>query len=187
MADDLKKFLALESIENQIVDFAFSQKNNKIYSTHNNSEIMEKWYHNRSWKKLDTKKMPDKMVSAIIMVDDYLSPVVENYFKDKNKMAVHKWEMLSGEYLRVFEIFDSNYTKATMVEHMSNHYNIAKKNIHIFGDGRNDIPMFIWGQNTYAMANADDGLKLVASETLKFDNADNGVGRKIEEILEANK
>jgi sugar-phosphatase len=52
-----------------------------------------------------------------------------------------------------------------------------------FGDAMNDFSMFKSVTYSYAMKNADDRIKAIAREVLPYTNEENGVVKKIREIL----
>lgn len=64
--------------------------------------------------------------------------------------------------------------------------NIRKEEVAVFGDGYNDLSMFELFPNSYAPVNAEQEIKDKASEIIPSNN-DNGVGKKINELLFLNK
>ncbi len=178
------EFIKQEKTMDIPVDFAY-QAHGQIHSTHNIVEIMSKWYHNRAWEVLDPKKsVPDHIECAFITIDNKHSQYLENYFEQyEDSITIHKWGELKGGGLQVYEFFNAKHTKGTIIKEIMQHYEIPIENVYIFGDGRNDIPMFKIGQNTFAVANAHEELKNIASEVLPHTNEEGGVGIKIMEIL----
>lgn len=63
---------------------------------------------------------------------------------------------------------------------------IAKKEVAVFGDGLNDISMFEVFPNSFAPVNAEPEVKEKAKEIIPSNN-DDGVGKKINELLFYNK
>ena len=63
---------------------------------------------------------------------------------------------------------------------------ISEEEVAVFGDGLNDISMFELFPNSYAPANADYEVKKQAKEVIPSNN-DDGVGKKINELLYHNK
>lgn len=61
-----------------------------------------------------------------------------------------------------------------------------KEEVAVFGDGLNDVSMFELFPNSYAPANAEYDVKKKAKEVIPSNN-DDGVGKKINEILYHNK
>ena len=64
--------------------------------------------------------------------------------------------------------------KANAVSQLKQMYNCDK--VVVFGDGVNDIPMFKGADRCYAVANAVDELKAIATDVIKS-NEDDGVAR----------
>ena len=63
---------------------------------------------------------------------------------------------------------------------------IKREEVAVFGDGYNDISMFELFPNSFAPVNAEQEIKDKASEIIPSNN-DNGVGKKINELLFLNK
>lgn len=64
--------------------------------------------------------------------------------------------------------------------------NIRKEEVAVFGDGYNDMSMFELFPNSFAPMNAEQAIKEKASEIIPSNN-DDGVGKKINELLYKNK
>ncbi len=63
---------------------------------------------------------------------------------------------------------------------------ISKEEVAVFGDGLNDLSMFELFPNSFAPANAEYEIKKLAKEVIPSNN-DDGVGKKIFELLYKNK
>lgn len=63
---------------------------------------------------------------------------------------------------------------------------ILNSEVAVFGDGYNDISMFELFENSYAPVNAEPAIKAKAKEVIPSNN-DDGVGKKINELLFHNK
>lgn len=63
---------------------------------------------------------------------------------------------------------------------------IQRDEVAVFGDGYNDISMFELFEHSYAPVNAEPGIKAKAKEVIPSNN-DDGVGKKINELLFLNK
>ena len=63
---------------------------------------------------------------------------------------------------------------------------IQPEEVAVFGDGFNDISLFELFEHSYAPANAESTIKMMASEVIPSNN-DDGVGIKINELLFQNK
>lgn len=81
------------------------------------------------------------------------------------------------------EIMAENVTKASGLEQLCGFLNVEQSRVVAFGDARNDIEMISWAGHGVAVANANDEVLRVADE-VAHSNADDGVARVIERLLE---
>lgn len=116
--------------------------------------------------------------------------VVFNSDKNKNK-ETREWlnsrfqELaITSSYPENIEINDKYAQKGYGLKKAINALNIAKEEIAVFGDGINDMSLFSEFPFSYAMANAVPEIKKVAHEVI-LSNDEDGVGKKIEEILKS--
>ena len=80
------------------------------------------------------------------------------------------------------EISPKQYSKATAVQFMADHYGIDVENVIAVGDSLNDMPMIERAGAGVAMKNADDALKAVADVVLNYSNDENGIGHVISDV-----
>ncbi|MDO4229138.1 MAG: HAD family hydrolase [Capnocytophaga sp.] len=100
-----------------------------------------------------------------------------------------KLERFSNEFNVVIsgdlwlDITDKNVNKGVALKALQNLWNISEEETLVFGDQLNDIEMMQGAKFSYAMKNAQDEVKKVASFITDYDNNNEGVIRKIEELL----
>lgn len=104
----------------------------------------------------------EKLLSAY----DVLKKMEDKY------TSFFQYDIYSGEPW--LEILPLTATKANAVSQLKQMYNCDK--VVVFGDGVNDIPMFKDADRCYAVANAVDELKAIATDVIKS-NEDDGVAR----------
>lgn len=81
-----------------------------------------------------------------------------------------------------FEIMTGGATKGSALERLMTLYGISPKEVMAFGDADNDKEMLAWAKHSFAMENAHDTVKSVASGTTEHHD-DHGVANKIQQIL----
>ena len=82
----------------------------------------------------------------------------------------------SGWY---FEIGPKRTTKANAIQRLKELYGCDR--VIAFGDGKNDLPMFESADESYAVGNADEGLKAAATAVIGK-NTEDGVAKKLLEL-----
>ena len=177
----ISDFINNPETKDMLIEMAIQSKN-IILSQKKLGKVLKHWLHDRKCMPLDLNNMPERIQCGILIVKEKDMITFEKHFAQYKDIDIHKWESLK-EGNQVYEMFSSAYTKATAVNQIAQYYGIKKENIHVFGDGRNDISMFADNKNTYAMANGHESLKFIAMEILKRSNKENGVGLKMEDIL----
>ena len=94
--------------------------------------------------------------------------------------SIFQYDIYSGEpWLEVMPLYA---TKANAVRQLKQMYNCDT--VVVFGDGINDIPMFKSADRCYAVANAADELKALATDIIES-NEDDGVARWLLENFNA--
>ncbi|PHV69656.1 hypothetical protein CS063_14635 [Sporanaerobium hydrogeniformans] len=122
-----------------------------------------------------------------INLEEYKEELPENivklvaYEKDKDKMTLFQ-SMLESEFAEkvacestgygLLNVAAYNVSKEIAVESVREFYKIEKKNTYIFGDYSNDLSMFSCGDNKIAVANAQEEVKLKATEIILSNNED---------------
>lgn len=88
---------------------------------------------------------------------------------------------LSGDIWLDLTHFDGH--KGSAVKLIQEHYSILPSETLVFGDHLNDIEMLKDCPNSYAMKNAHSEAKKAAKYTLEYSNDEDGVIRKIKELV----
>ena len=106
--------------------------------------------------------------------------------KEKNRVnnllkTVKGIHLTSSAPLNI-EITHIDATKGNMIEEVCAYYGYDKEEVAVIGDSANDLSMLTRFPNSYAMGNAPQAIKDVATHIAK-DNAHNGVAHVIEQIL----
>lgn len=87
-------------------------------------------------------------------------------------------EIYRSEYW--LEIMSKNTSKANAIQKLKQKMNLQE--IVSFGDGVNDIPMFEISSQCFAVKNADEKLKKVATQVIQ-DNNNDAVAKKLQELV----
>jgi Cof subfamily protein (haloacid dehalogenase superfamily) len=95
-----------------------------------------------------------------------LKPFYDKYKADFN--CVYQRDIYSGE--QWLEIMPKSTSKANAVMSLKKHLNAQK--VVVFGDGRNDIDMFKIADESYAVKNAVDDLKNIATGVIDMNDND---------------
>lgn len=111
---------------------------------------------------------------SCIDLPNILFPAVEKLRKEFIGYCnlVYQKDIYSGE--QWLEIMPANATKAAAIRQLKRIVHAEK--VVVFGDGKNDIPMFQDADEGYAVANADERLKEIATDIIDA-NTDDGVAR----------
>ncbi len=115
----------------------------------------------------------------ISCIDDAkkLKPLYEKY-KDLYH-CVYNTDIYTGE--QWLEIMPPNASKASAIKQLKSILKCEKTIV--FGDGINDIDMFESADESYAVQNADDELKKIATSVIESNDED-GVARRLDENFE---
>lgn len=81
------------------------------------------------------------------------------------------------------EVMAGGVSKAEGVRVMCEHYGVDVSRAVVFGDSFNDIEMLRAVPQSYAMANAPQGVKAQASHVTQYSNDENGLARELEGLL----
>ena len=91
-----------------------------------------------------------------------------------------------SSYPENIEINAKKAQKGNGLENAIKKLNIDKSEVAVFGDGLNDLSLILQFPNSYVPSNGNEELKKNALEVIPS-NDDDGVGKKIFEILFQNK
>ena len=107
---------------------------------------------------------------------DELQPVYDIFSKDERYRCTIQQELYRPEYF--CEIMPVGATKAHAIQKLKKIWNCDK--VISFGDAINDIPMFEISDESYAVENAVDELKAIATGVIDS-NENDGVAKWLEE------
>lgn len=152
-----------------------------------NGNLSEGFLYYLSNRKNDKRMMPVEDISHSFCGDIFYITFIENY-----KKLLPLYNMIKGNELfnSVFqqEIYRTEYWCEIMPK-SANKASAIKKlkkmlgcdELIVFGDSLNDIPMFKIADKSYAVMNANDKLKQIATKTIGY-NYDDSVALKLLEI-----
>lgn len=197
-----KKYLKVRKIDNMIVrkilnilegfnkdSFVYGVKDNHLFVYHKKIilDLDDIYYKERCSSKYKTFKEVNTFDEALedlevvnFMILDKLE-IIELIYEQLKKIKeinVHYYKDIYQENCYFIEIHSKDATKAAAVKDLAELYNNNKTIC--FGDNLNDLPMFRIADECYAMENAVEGLKAVATGVIKSNNKD-GVARFIKE------
>lgn len=109
---------------------------------------------------------------TLIAPKNELQPLYERVKHIKNINCIFQQDKYRPEYW--LELCPGNATKATAIQRVSKLCGCQK--VVVFGDSANDIPMFQMADEAYAVQNAIDELKGIATEVIAGNNT-NGVAK----------
>ena len=113
----------------------------------------------------------------------------DGQFNEKNRiMLIEEFPELTilSSYPENIEINAKKAQKGYGLENAIKKLNIDKSEVAVFGDGLNDLSLILQFPNSYVPSNGNEELKKNALEVIPS-NDDDGVGKKIFEILFQNK
>ncbi len=147
----------------------------KLCLTGKMNEGFQDYLHNHSDdKRLRMVNTEDKLYEGktcyftFIAPKDELQPLYERVKKIKGINCVFQQDKYRPEYW--LEICPQNATKATAIKRVKELCGCQK--VIVFGDSVNDIPMFYMADEAYAVKNAIDELKAIATGTIGDNNSD---------------
>lgn len=106
-----------------------------------------------------------------------LKPLYDTLKKDERFTCVLQQELYRREYW--CEVMPKKATKAQAIQRLKEKYNFNK--VVCFGDALNDIPMFEYADESYAVENAVQQLKEIATAVIES-NENDGVAKKLLEL-----
>ncbi|MGL4656780.1 MAG: HAD hydrolase family protein, partial [Sarcina sp.] len=119
-----------------------------------------------------------KVVNFMILDNEEVIKVLFEELKQVDGVCVGYYKDVYDENCYFIEIHSDKASKKKAVEDLKELYNPDK--VICFGDNLNDLPMFEVADEKYAMNNAVDGLKFLATDTIKSNDED-GVARYLKE------
>ena len=144
---------------------------------------MQKFLKSRKGdKRINIVDTPEELIKGkpfyITCIDtpEKLEPFYEKY-KDKYH-AVYQQDIYTGE--QWLEIMPKKASKSNAIKELKEMLKCEK--LVTFGDGKNDIDMFEMSDESYAVKNADEELKTIATKIIESNNND-GVAKWLQENI----
>ncbi|MGL5354189.1 MAG: HAD family hydrolase [Clostridium sp.] len=161
--------------------FIYAIKENHLYVYHKDiiNKYEQKYLDERCDKPLKTfvkvknykEALKDAMVINFVVLDDFNTvDDIHNSIKNIEGIKAEYHEDIYGEGHYFYEIYSREASKANGIKFLQRYAN--SKDIISFGDNLNDIPMFEISTECYAMGNAVDRLKEIATGTIGDNNSD---------------
>lgn len=91
--------------------------------------------------------------------------------------------MVTEAGLGYVELCSPGHDKGTGLAFVARELGVAAEDVLVFGDARNDLPMFAWAGRSVAMGNAHPDVKAAATEHT-VSNLEDGVARYLEKLLD---
>lgn len=155
-------------------------------------EVNDEWYANRHLSDVEEQwflgpresLMPNLLSSTSIdLVKPYKLLVPHTFdIHERLDAFVDRLNILRLESMPFVEIVDKTVSKGAALHHVIKYLQIQPDELVVFGDDRNDIPMFKQFPHSVAMANAIVELKEISTE-ITSTNHEHGVALKIFEWL----
>lgn len=124
------------------------------------------------------------MMSCVLQIKDQSRKDEMDAFINSldSNMGVRWWA--DSDRFGEIHFFDNN--KATSVLKLADYYNITREHIICFGDAMNDVQMIQMAGVSFAMLNADERLKKVATYITPYDNDHDGIYYALKNFFELN-
>ena len=167
-----------------LTPFIYTIENNKLFSYYkrlSNSYQID-FFNARKKSKLKTFINDDiKDYSNVLYFTliDNKSKVEQLYneIKHMDNIYIVKYKDVYNPNIYNLEIYDINATKANAINKLKDY--LQFKNLIVFGDNLNDIPMFKISNECYAVMNAVQELKEISTSVISY-NTDDAVAKFIE-------
>lgn len=161
--------------------FIYAIKDNHLYVYHKDiiNKYEQKYLDERCYKPLKTfikvdnykEAIKDSRVINFVVLDEAKTvKKIHNRIKNIEGIKAEYHEDIYGEGHYFYEIYSNEASKANGIKFLQRYVN--SKNIISFGDNLNDIPMFEISTECYAMGNAVEKLKEMATGTIGDNNSD---------------
>lgn len=163
--------------ESNLNAFIYSIKNNHLYVYYNNltNSYQKEFLTSRSNTPYKTFLKGDFDNEANILYFTLIDSKnniekLYNKIKDIHNIYIAKYVDIYNPDCYNLEIYDIKSSKANAINYLKNKYNYSK--LITFGDNINDIPMFEISDECYAVENAVDELKNIATSILDSNKND---------------
>ncbi|PRR81562.1 HAD family hydrolase [Clostridium vincentii] len=169
--------------EEGIDAFIYCMEDNHLFVYHNKltHPYQISFYNERnstSYKTFIESCLPDDSQVLYFTIMDYENKVNSLYerIKDIEGLSITKYRDTYNKDIINLEIYHSSSSKGSAIKYLKNHFNFDKAVT--FGDNLNDISMFQVSDECYAVENATDELKRIATNTIGS-NTDDSVAHFI--------
>ena len=157
--------------EADIDPFIYCMKNHHLFVYHNKltHPYQISFYKERnstSYKTFMEKPLPDDCEVLYFTIMDYENKINSLYERIKNieGVSIIKYRDTYNKEIINLEIYHSSSSKANAIKYLKNYFHFDK--LITFGDNLNDIPMFQISDECYAVENATDELKKIATNII---------------------
>ena len=163
--------------EENIDSFIYCIKDNHLFVYHNKltHPYQISFYKERnstSYKTFIEKPLPDDCEVLYFTIMDYENKINLLYERIKNieGLSITKYRDTYNKEILNLEIYHSTSSKANAIKYLKNFFHFDK--LITFGDNLNDIPMFQVSDECYAVENAEDELKKLATTVIGANTED---------------
>ncbi|MGL5149107.1 MAG: HAD family hydrolase [Clostridium sp.] len=163
--------------------FIYTLKDNHLYVYHKDfqNEEEKKFYEERKNSKFKTflkEDLPNNSNVLYFTIMDTKENIdkIHNAVRNIKGLYMVAYKDIYSDSIYNLEIYSENASKANGIKQLKDAYSFDK--VITFGDNLNDIPMFQISDECYAVKNALDDLKSLATGTIDCNNSD-GVAKFI--------
>lgn len=168
-----------EKVNKQV--FIYGIKNNHLFVYHKKiiNKYEKKYFDERCNKTLKTfvkvenykEAVKDTAIINFVILDDFnVVNEIHNEVEKIEGLIAEYHKDIYGEGHYFYEVYSSAASKANGIKFLQRYVN--SKEIISFGDNLNDVPMFEISTECYAMGNAVEKLKKIATATIGDNNSD---------------
>ena len=189
-----KKYIDIKEIEKTLVEdvidifeeinkqvFIYAIKNNHLFVYHKEliNKYEQKYFDERDDKPLKTFVKVDnyktvleecKVINFVILDNFDMVNRVHNKVKNIEGLIAEYHKDIYGEGHYFYEVYSAKASKANGIKYLQRY--VESKEIISFGDNLNDVPMFEISTECYAMGNAVEKLKRIATAIIGDNNSD---------------
>lgn len=168
-----------EGLNKQV--FIYAIKDNHLFVYH--KEIInkheQKYFDERCHKTLKTfvkvdnykEALKDSKVINFVILDDFdIVKRVHDQVKNIEGLIAEYHQDIYGDGHYFYEVYSDKASKANGIKYLQRY--VDGTEVISFGDNLNDVPMFEMSTECYAMGNAVDTLKKIATATIGDNNSD---------------
>lgn len=154
-------------------DRAYFEKNDlKVY------RLMKDEYHFKCEMVEDLLKLNIPCLKFSLYLPENVDDITEKYFTPKWKKS-HE-VACGGKYF--MDVMERGVNKGTALKKVQNIFGVMKEETVVFGDNHNDLEMLAEAGEGYAVLNAREEVKAIATKVIPSNN-DNGVLKQMKKIL----